>query len=87
MGTTVRGSIVVICSDGWDNDDPAELARHLRRLSLLAHSVVWVNPRAASADYQPLTGGMAAALPYCDHSLAGDSVCSMSDVIDVIDAA
>jgi uncharacterized protein with von Willebrand factor type A (vWA) domain len=85
--TAVRGSVVVICSDGWDADDPAELARHMRRLSLLAYRVVWVNPRAASAGYEPLAGGMAAALPYCDHFLAGDTVRSMSDVIDAITAA
>ena len=37
---------------------------------------VWLNPRAAHDEFQPLAGSMAAALPYCDlflpaHSLTG----------------
>jgi uncharacterized protein len=85
--TTVRGAVVVICSDGWDSDDPELLARTMRRLSLLAHRVVWVNPRAAAAGFEPSTGGMAAALPHCDHFLAGNTARSMHDVIAAITAA
>jgi uncharacterized protein with von Willebrand factor type A (vWA) domain len=85
--TTVRGAVVVICSDGWDADDPARLERSMRRLSLLAHRVVWVNPRAGARDFRPLAGGMAAALPYCDHFLAGDTARSMGDVVAAITAA
>jgi uncharacterized protein len=38
--------------------------------------LVWLNPRAAHSEFQPLAGSMAAALPYCDlflpaHSLTG----------------
>jgi uncharacterized protein with von Willebrand factor type A (vWA) domain len=48
----------------------------MARLRRRAHRVVWLNPRAAAPDYRPLTGSMAAALPYCDallpaHSLSG----------------
>lgn len=85
--TTLRGAAVVICSDGWDADDPERLDRAMRRLALLAHRVVWVNPRAAAADFEPLAGGMAAALPYCDHFLAGNTGRSMADVIGAITAA
>jgi len=85
--TTVRGAVVVVCSDGWDADDPARLERAMRRLSLLAHRVVWVNPRAAAPGFEPLAGGMAAALPYCDHFLAGNTARSMADVVAAITAA
>jgi uncharacterized protein with von Willebrand factor type A (vWA) domain len=85
--TAVRGAVVVICSDGWDAGDPAELERQMRRLSLLAHRVIWVNPRAAASKFEPLAGGMAAALPHCDRFLAGHTVRSMSDVVDAITAA
>jgi uncharacterized protein with von Willebrand factor type A (vWA) domain len=61
-----RGAVVVIISDGWETGDPSELGEQMARLSRLAHRIVWVNPRTASARYQPLVGGMAAALPYCD---------------------
>ena len=41
-----------------------------------AELLVWLNPRAAQSEFQPLAGSMAAALPYCDrflpaHSLTG----------------
>jgi uncharacterized protein with von Willebrand factor type A (vWA) domain len=61
-----RGAVVVIISDGWETGDPSELGEQMARLSLLAHRIVWVNPRVARPRYQPLVAGMAAALPYCD---------------------
>ena len=79
--TTVRGAVVLICSDGWDADDPEQMERSMRRLSLLAHRIVWVNPRAAAADFEPSTGGMTAALPYCDRFLAGSTGENMIDVV------
>ena len=85
--TTVRGAVVLICSDGWDADTPEELERSMRRLSLLAHRVVWVNPRAAAAGFEPSTGGMSTALPYCDRFLAGDTGEAMKDVIAAMTAA
>lgn len=85
--TAVRGSSVLICSDGWDSDEPAELERVMRRLALLAHRVVWVNPRAATPGFAPLAGGMAAALPHVDHFLSGHSARSMAEVIRVLAAS
>jgi uncharacterized protein with von Willebrand factor type A (vWA) domain len=85
--TAVRGAVVVICSDGWDADDPEQLERTMRRLSLIAHRVVWINPRAAAEGFEPRAGGMAAALPFCDHFLPGDTARSMQDVLDAITAA
>jgi uncharacterized protein with von Willebrand factor type A (vWA) domain len=82
--TLVRGAVVVICSDGWDADDPELLERSMRRLSLLAHRVIWVNPRVAAKDFEPRTAGMAAALPYCDEFLAGNTANATRDVIDAI---
>lgn len=77
----VRGSIVVIFSDGWDADEPTETSRQMRRLALRAHRVVWVNPRAAADSYEPLVGGMAAALPHCDAFLAGNTARSLDRVV------
>jgi len=85
--TTVRGAVVLICSDGWDSDDPAQLERNMRRLSLLAHRVVWVNPRAAAAGFEPNTGGMSTALPYCDRFLAGNTGEAMIDVVAAMTAS
>ncbi len=79
--TLVRGATVVVFSDGWDSDDPDELGRQMRRLALRAHRVVWVNPRAAADGFEPLAGGMAAALPHCDAFLAGNTARSLDSVV------
>ena len=44
-----RGAVVVIMSDGWERDDPRRLGEQMRRLSLLAHRVVWVQPAQGPA--------------------------------------
>ena len=79
--TSLRGAVVLVCSDGWDADDPAELQRAMHRLALLTHRIVWVNPRAAAAGFEPRAGGMSAALPYCDEFLAGNTGRSMREVV------
>jgi uncharacterized protein len=52
------------------------LEHALARVRRRAEFLVWLNPRAAHDEFQPLAGSMAAALPYCDlflpaHSLTG----------------
>ncbi|MFI7540723.1 VWA domain-containing protein [Actinoplanes sp. NPDC049599] len=65
-GNAVRGAVVVIGSDGWDSDPPAELAAVLARLRRRAYRIIWMNPRAGVAGFAPQVGAMAAALPFCD---------------------
>ncbi|GII90298.1 vWA domain-containing protein [Sinosporangium siamense] len=77
-----RGAIVVIASDGWERGDPALLERQMARLSLLAHRVVWVNPHKGTEGYQPLTGGMRAALPYIDDFVAGHSLAAFTELAE-----
>jgi len=82
-----RGSVIVIVSDGWEVEDPALVALAMQRLQRLAHRIIWVNPRKASADYAPLVGGMAAALPHVDTFLSGHSVQALGDVVRAIAGA
>ena len=81
-----RGVVVVIVSDGWERDDPALLGEQLARLRRLAHRVVWVNPRRADPRYEPLTGGMAAALPHCDAFVSGHTLRALDEVIEAVAA-
>src|SRR5206468_12510879 len=83
-GGMARGAVVVVVSDGWEHDDPALLAEQLDRLSRLAARIVWVNPRKASPAYRPLTGGMAAALPYVDAFVSGHSLDALDEVVAAI---
>ncbi len=69
-----RGAVVMIISDGWETGDADLLRREMKRLSLVAFRIVWVNPRTKSAAYQPLAAGMAAAWPHCDAVVSGHTV-------------
>lgn len=79
-----RGAIVVIVSDGWDRGDPRQLAVELERLRLRARRLVWVNPRAASLDAQPLAVGMRAALPHVDDYVPGHDPRAIAGLASVI---
>ena len=83
-GNAVRGGVLVIASDGWDSDDPADLAAAMARARRRARRIVWLNPRAGAAGYQPLVGPMAAALPFCDAFLPADTLRGLDDVFDAI---
>ncbi len=74
---SVRGAVVVLCSDGLERGDPELLAAQMARLGRLAHRVVWVNPLKGDPRYQPLARGMAASLPHVDVFLAGHNVKSL----------
>jgi hypothetical protein len=56
----------------------------MERLSRLAHRIVWVNPRVAASFFTPRTGGMRAALPYCDELVSGHSFVAMQEVVRAI---
>lgn len=79
-----RGAVIVLFSDGWAQDDPADVDAQMARLRRLAHRIVWVNPRKAAAGYRPLVGGMAAALPYCDAFVSGHSYTALLEVAAAI---
>jgi uncharacterized protein len=83
-GGAVRGAIVVIASDGWDADDPDRLARAMAILRRRAYRVVWLNPRVAAPEFQPLVESLAAALPYCDELLSAHDVPALSQVVDAV---
>jgi uncharacterized protein with von Willebrand factor type A (vWA) domain len=76
-----RGAVVVVVSDGWERADPALLGEQMARLARLAHRIVWVNPRKAAEGFEPLTGGMAAALPHIDAFVSGHSADALHEVL------
>ncbi len=81
-GSTLRGAIVIIASDGWDADPPEVLERAMARVRRRAAMVVWLNPRAGQPDYEPRAASMAAALPYCDLFLPAHSLAAVRDFLD-----
>ena len=61
-----RDTVFILLSDGWETGDPQLLADQMRDASRRVHKVLWLNPLLGLKDYQPLTRGMAAVLPYVD---------------------
>jgi uncharacterized protein len=79
-----RGAVVVIASDGWERQDHELVGQEMRRLHRAAHTVVWVNPVKGSPDYQPLAGGMRAALPHVDRFVSGHNVASLEALAELL---
>jgi hypothetical protein len=61
-----RDTVFIILSDGWDTGEPEVLAAQLRAVKRRAQKILWLNPLLGLKDYQPITRGMSAALPYVD---------------------
>lgn len=80
----LRGAVVVIVSDGLEHGSPELLAEQMARIHRDAHAVVWVNPLAGDADYQPLAAGMAAAMPYIDYFLPGNDLNALFELTGVL---
>ena len=80
-----RGGTVVILSDGWERDDPQLVRAQMERLRRLARRIVWVNPHKRHPAYEPLAGGMAAAVPYLDAFVSGHNLRSLDAVADAIE--
>lgn len=64
-----RGAVVLIISDGWDRGEVDVLRREIARLQRSCFRLIWLNPLLGLPDYQPLTQGLQAALPYVDDFL------------------
>jgi uncharacterized protein with von Willebrand factor type A (vWA) domain len=79
-----RGAVVTIVSDGWEREDAAVVGREMARLARCAYAVVWVNPLKGHPDYEPLAGGMRAALPHVDRFLPGHNLASLEDLAGVL---
>jgi uncharacterized protein len=79
-----RGAIVMVVSDGWEREDTATVGREMARLARCAYAVIWVNPLKGHPDYEPLAGGMRAALPHVDRFLPGHNLESLEDLAGVL---
>lgn len=80
--TTVdRRTVVLVVSDGLEMGDVSVLEDGMWWLSRRSRAVVWLNPLAASPEYEPTAAGMAAGLPFVDGLFA------FTDTADVAELA
>jgi uncharacterized protein with von Willebrand factor type A (vWA) domain len=75
-----RRTIVVLLSDGWDTGEPDVLAQEMLTLKRRAARLIWLNPLLGNPSYEPLTRGMAAALPLVDHFAAAHNLASLREL-------
>jgi uncharacterized protein with von Willebrand factor type A (vWA) domain len=75
-----RRAVVLVVSDGWDRGEPDVLAREVARLQRSCHRLVWLSPLLGTADYQPLTRGLVAALPFVDDFLPARTLGNLEDL-------
>ncbi len=78
---SLRGAVVLVASDGWDSDTPEALDHQMRRLRRMAHRVIWINPRSAATDFEPLVAGMAAAMAHVDDLVSGHSLAAVRELL------
>lgn len=79
-----QGAAVLIISDGWDRGDIDLLGHEMERLHRSCHRLIWLNPLLGSADYQPLTRGIVAALPHVDDFLPVHNLASLEQLGDLL---
>lgn len=79
--------IVVVLSDGWDHGPAQVIGAETARLARRCHELVWLNPLAGAEGYEPLAGGMAAALPHVDRFLPASSVADLEALGELLAAA
>ena len=75
-----RRPVVLVVSDGWDRGDPSVLREQVSRLQRSCHRLVWLSPLLGTADYQPLTRGLVAALPFVDDFLPARTLRNLEDL-------
>jgi uncharacterized protein with von Willebrand factor type A (vWA) domain len=61
-----RKTVFIILSDGWDTGEPEELAAEMKKIKHRVAKLIWLNPLLGLDDYQPVTRGITAALPFVD---------------------
>jgi uncharacterized protein len=80
---TIRSSaIVIVVSDGWERDDPTRLGREMATLSRSCHRLIWLDPLAGRAGFEPSTQGLVAALPYVDQFVGCANVAALEQLAE-----
>jgi len=64
-----HGALTLVISDGWDRGDISMLGEEIARLQRNSRRLIWLNPLLGAPDYEPLTRGIQAALPFIDDFL------------------
>ncbi|HZP97101.1 MAG TPA: VWA domain-containing protein [Candidatus Limnocylindria bacterium] len=69
-----RGAVVLLCTDGWERGDVAQLAAEARALQRASYRLVWLNPLAGTRGYAPEAAGAKALAAAVDDHLPASTL-------------
>lgn len=75
-----KKTIVIILSDGWDSGNISLLDNTMHYIRSKAKKIIWLNPLAGYALYQPDTEGMQTVMPYVDVLAAAHNADSLKQL-------
>lgn len=76
------GAVVLLVSDGWERDDPEQLAREMATLKRSCHRLMWLDPLASRPGFEPATAGLRAAMPFLDDFVPCGNIASLESLAD-----
>lgn len=79
-----RGAIVILITDGWDRGDIPLLHREMARLRLACKRLIWLNPLLDVPEYEPLTRGAQALLPYVQDFLPITNLANLEAIVKAL---
>ena len=69
---------------GGSATSPRRSASRCAGCGAVAHRVVWVNPHRGRPGYEPVQGGIMAVLPHVDDFVAGHSMATFEELMEVV---
>ncbi|MDE2747326.1 MAG: VWA domain-containing protein [Chloroflexota bacterium] len=79
-----RGAVVILITDGWDRGDIPLLHREMARLQLSCRRLIWLNPLLDVPEYEPLTRGAQALLPYVHDFLPITNLANLEVIVKAL---
>lgn len=79
-----RGAVVIIITDGWDRGDIPVLHKEMNRLQRSCQRLIWLNPLLDAPEYEPLTQGAQALLPYVDDFLPITNLSNLEAIVNAL---
>ena len=76
-----RGAVVMLITDGWDRGDIPLLHQEMARLKLACRRLIWLNPLLDVPEYEPLTRGAQALLPYAHDFLPITNLANLDAIV------
>ncbi len=79
-----RGAVVMLITDGWDRGDIPLLHREMERLQHSCRRLIWLNPLLDVPEYEPLTQGAQALLPYVHDFLPITNLANLEVIVKAL---